>query len=163
MDPGFARVAALRTAEALRRHLEACGAALPFDGTLAPTGTSPLARPLERDGLRPGNRFCILPMEGWDGTPEGAPSELTRRRWVHFGESGAKLIWGGEAAAVRPDGRGNPAQLVIGDATWGKIARLREELVAAHRASCGTDEGLVVGLQLTHSGRYARPNAWERA
>jgi NADPH2 dehydrogenase len=163
MDPGFARVAALRTAAAFRRHLDACGAVLPFAETLAAAGSSPLGRPFERDGLRPGNRFCILPMEGWDGTPDGVPSELTRRRWRHFGESGAKLIWGGEAAAVRPDGRGNPAQLVIGDATWESLARLREELVAAQRESCGSDEGLVVGLQLTHSGRYARPSAWDRA
>jgi 2,4-dienoyl-CoA reductase-like NADH-dependent reductase (Old Yellow Enzyme family) len=162
VDPGFTRVAALRTADVFRRHLEACGVALPFDETLAPPGMSPLARPLEADGLRPFNRFCILPMEGWDGTAEGAPSELTRRRWRRFGESGAKLIWGGEAAAVRHDGRGNPAQLVIGDATWESLARLREELVAAHRERC-TDSGLVVGLQLTHSGRYARPNAWDRA
>ena len=163
MDPGFARVAALRTAEAFRKHLDACGAVLPFDETLLPAGASPLARPLEADGLRVGNRFCILPMEGWDGTAEGAPSELTQRRWVHFGESGAKLVWGGEAAAVRADGRGNPAQLVIGDSTWEAMARLREALVAAHRATCGSDAGLVVGLQLTHSGRYARPSAWDRA
>ncbi len=163
MDPGFARVASLRTAEAFRRHLASCSAEIPFDETLAPPDLSPLARPLEKGGLRIGNRFCILPMEGWDGTAEGAPSELTRRRWRRFGESGAKLVWGGEAAAVRPDGRGNPAQLVIGTSTWESLARLREELVAAHRGTSGTDAGLVVGLQLTHSGRYARPSAWDRA
>jgi 2,4-dienoyl-CoA reductase-like NADH-dependent reductase (Old Yellow Enzyme family) len=31
--------------------------------------------------VRVGNRFCVLPMEGWDGTRDGEPSELTIRRW----------------------------------------------------------------------------------
>ncbi len=163
-DPSYLRVASLRTAEAFRRHLATLGVSLPFAETLAPATESPLARPIERDGLKAANRFCILPMEGWDGTPDGRPSELTRRRWRRFGESGAKLIWGGEAAAVRHDGRANPAQLVMGDATWEGLAGLREDLVAAHVAQFGRDavDGLVVGLQLTHSGRYARPNEWDR-
>jgi 2,4-dienoyl-CoA reductase-like NADH-dependent reductase (Old Yellow Enzyme family) len=103
-------------------------------------------------------------MEGWDGTADGRPTELTRRRWRNFGLSGAKLIWGGEAAAVRHDGRANPCQLVIGPATWESLARLREDLVAAHEGSFGRGAAndLVIGLQLTHSGRYCRPNAWDR-
>jgi 2,4-dienoyl-CoA reductase-like NADH-dependent reductase (Old Yellow Enzyme family) len=105
-----------------------------------------------------GNRFAVLPMEGWDGEADGAPSELVRRRWRRFGESGAKLVWGGEAAAVRPDGRANPRQLVIDDSTVAAIAALRAELVAAHVAAHGSDDGLVVGLQLTHSGRWCRPH-----
>src|SRR5262245_66086977 len=117
-DPGWVRVATLRTAEALRRHLEAGGIDLAFDDTHAPPAESPYARPLEADGMRAGNRFCILPMEGWDGSKSGEPTELTERRWRNFGASGAKLIWGGEAAAVRQDGRANPHQLVIGEATW---------------------------------------------
>ena len=50
-------------------------------------------------------------MEGWDGEPDGKPSDLTRRRWRHFGKSGAKLIWGGEAVAVVHEGRANPNQV----------------------------------------------------
>jgi 2,4-dienoyl-CoA reductase-like NADH-dependent reductase (Old Yellow Enzyme family) len=144
--------------------LKAGAIPLEFDDTLAPPGESPLARPLEADGLRAGNRFCILPMEGWDGTSGGEPTELTERRWRHFGASGAKLVWGGEAAAVREDGRGNPAQLMITERTWGAIARLREKLVATHVERHGRDaaDDLVVGLQLTHSGRYCRPNAHDR-
>jgi NADPH2 dehydrogenase len=164
-DPGWVRVASLRTAEAFRRHLEAGSIPLDFDEELLPPSRSPLAAPLEADGLRPGNRFCILPMEGWDGTADGRPTELTHRRWRHFGLSGAKLIWGGEACAVRHDGRANPHQLVIDDSTWESLARLRESLVAAHEEHYGRGaaSNLVVGLQLTHSGRYARPSAWDRA
>jgi 2,4-dienoyl-CoA reductase-like NADH-dependent reductase (Old Yellow Enzyme family) len=117
------------------------------------------------DGVRVGNRFCILPMEGWDGTPGGEPSDLTRRRWRHFGISGAKLIWGGEAVAVRHDGRANPNQLQLTERTQALIAALREELIASHRERFGSnaDGDLYIGLQLTHSGRYARPNAYDRA
>jgi NADPH2 dehydrogenase len=163
-DPGWVRVATLRTPEAFRGHLEASGIPIAFDDSLAPPSDSPLARPLEADGLRAGNRFCVLPMEGWDGTADGHPTELTRRRWRNFGRSGAKLVWGGEAAAVRHDGRANPCQLVIGPATWDSLARLREDLVAAHEASFGRGAAsdLLIGLQLTHSGRYCRPNAWDR-
>ena len=66
---------------------------------------------------------------------------------------------------MRHDGRANPCQLVIGAATWESLARLRDDLVAAHEASFGKGAAndLVVGLQLTHSGRYARPSAWDRA
>ena len=35
---------------------------------------------------------------------------------------------------------------------------LRETLVAAHIEACGTTDDLLVGLQLTHSGRFSRPN-----
>jgi 2,4-dienoyl-CoA reductase-like NADH-dependent reductase (Old Yellow Enzyme family) len=163
-DPGWVRIATLRSPDAFRAHVHAGGIALAFDDTLASPSDSPFARPLETDGLRAGNRFCVLPMEGWDGTPDGHPTELTRRRWRNFGLSGAKLVWGGEAAAVRHDGRANPCQLVIGPATWESLARLREDLVAAHEAGFGKGAAsdLVVGLQLTHSGRYSRPNAWDR-
>ena len=83
-DPGYVRVATLQTAEAFRRHLQSGGIALGFDDTLVPP-PNPVRQPFEADGLRVGNRFCILPMEGWDGTPDGEPSELTERRWRHFG------------------------------------------------------------------------------
>jgi 2,4-dienoyl-CoA reductase-like NADH-dependent reductase (Old Yellow Enzyme family) len=103
-------------------------------------------------------------MEGWDGTRDGEPSDLTHRRWRNFGVSGAKLVWGGEAVAVRHDGRANPHQLMISPRTQRSIAALREELVAAHRDRFGAnaDADLYIGLQLTHSGRYARPDIHDR-
>ena len=41
--------------------------------------------------------------------PDGRPTDLVRRRWRRFGESGAKLVWGGEAVAVRPRRARQPA------------------------------------------------------
>jgi 2,4-dienoyl-CoA reductase-like NADH-dependent reductase (Old Yellow Enzyme family) len=154
-------MASFKTASALRAHLASSRIDLPFDDELVPASLSPLAQPLVADGLTVGNRFCALPMEGWDGTREGAPSDLTRRRWRNFGRSGAKLIWGGEAVSVRPDGRDSPAQLMLTPATLSDIAALRGELVGAHRDQFGpnADRDLIVGLQLTHSGRYSRPEA----
>jgi 2,4-dienoyl-CoA reductase-like NADH-dependent reductase (Old Yellow Enzyme family) len=139
-------------------HLAGLGVSLPFDAEIVPAPDSPLARSIMVDGLSIANRFCILPMEGWDGTPDGKPSDLTFRRWQHFGRSGAKLIWGGEAVAVRHDGRANPNQLMINRTNLTDLIRLRQTLVENHVAACGSAEGLVIGLQLTHSGRYSRPN-----
>ncbi len=117
-----------------------------------------LGNALTHDGKRIGNRFAILPMEGWDATPEGKPTSLTKRRWQHFGTSGAKLIWGTEAVAVRHDGRANPNQLLLTDANLSFIADLKKEMVEAHEKTFGDSSDLVVGLQLTHSGRFSRPN-----
>jgi 2,4-dienoyl-CoA reductase-like NADH-dependent reductase (Old Yellow Enzyme family) len=150
-------VAALKSADSFRRHLSESGIQLAFDETLAPPADSPLAQPFNEAGMRTGNRFCILPMEGWDGTPDGRPSDLTVRRWKHFGVSGAKLTWGGEAVAVCPEGRANPNQLVISDDTKASLADLRLALVDEHENAFGSADDLLIGLQLTHSGRFARP------
>jgi 2,4-dienoyl-CoA reductase-like NADH-dependent reductase (Old Yellow Enzyme family) len=91
--------------------------------------------------------------------PDGHPSPLTQRRWGHFGASGAKLIWGGEAAAVRHDGRANPRQLLATPAHESSLAGLLATLRLAHRQAMGEAEDLLVGLQLTHSGRFCRPNS----
>src|SRR5207253_3909296 len=132
---------------------------LAFDETMKSGSDAPLAQAYRFKDFVIGNRFAVLPMEGWDGTPDGHPSEMTMRRWRRFGISGAKLIWGGEAVAVRPEGRANPNQLQIGTQTQKGLARLREHLVGAHRERFGpqADSDLYVGLQLTHSGRFARP------
>ena len=162
--PAYPRVASLKSAQALRAHLLRHDIPLQFDDERSKPGESPLAQPIEVDGVRVGNRFCILPMEGWDGTRDGQPTDLTRRRWRNFGISGAKLIWGGEAVAVRAEARANPNQLLMTKKNQPAIAALREELVAAHRERFGADADadLYVGLQLTHSGRFARPDAWDR-
>ena len=154
------QVRRLADAAAFTGHLASLGVDLPFDHEVDPSG--PLAAGLTvHDGtagdLAVGNRWAILPMEGWDATTDGRPTDLVRRRWARFGESGAKLVWGGEAVAVTPEGRANPNQLCIGPHSPGDLAELRNVLVAAHTERFGPDGDLLVGLQLTHSGRWARP------
>jgi 2,4-dienoyl-CoA reductase-like NADH-dependent reductase (Old Yellow Enzyme family) len=115
---------------------------------------SPLFRPVAVGPLTAGNALAVQPMEGCDGTLDGRPDELTFRRYRRFGAGGAKLIWG-EAAAVLPEAQANTRQLVINDATAPALGRMLELCRQAHREAFGGDDGLVVGLQLTHSGRYS--------
>ncbi|MEM9354144.1 MAG: NADH:flavin oxidoreductase [Planctomycetota bacterium] len=154
----FPKIASLKTPDAFRGHVASLGIDLPFDESVVSGPSSPLALPITVGEGTVGNRFCILPMEGWDGTSDGRPTDLLRRRWRRFGESGAKLIWGGEAVAVRHDGRANPNQLLLNESTVGEIESLRLELEAAHLMHFGSSDDLLVGLQLTHSGRFARPS-----
>lgn len=157
-DPRFPRIGSMDLAH-FREHLSHVAPEIPCDPEILRSPTSPLSAPVTAGRLRPGNRWCIQPMEGWDGTRDGNPTELTFRRWRRFGQSGAKLIWGGEAVAVLPEGRANPHQLVIGPGTLNGLAALRRELLESHRQRFGSVEGLVIGLQLTHSGRFSRPGA----
>lgn len=163
MTSSYPRVARLRDAETFRQHIQDLGIELPFDEDLISGEGNPLAQPyVLPDGSVIGNRFCTLPMEGWDGTLDGKPTEQTIRRWKHFGRSGAKLIWGGEAVAVRHDGRANPNQLLIDSQTLKELESLRLSLVEEHIAKYGSADDLYVGLQLTHSGRFSRPNEKSR-
>ena len=158
------KIKSLQTTAGFRDNLRRLGLAMPCDDRLESGPDSPLGATLRAGPFTIGNRFAIQPMEGWDGDTDGKPSDNTFRRWRNFGLSGAKLIWGGEAVAVRHDGRANPNQLMMTADSEASIARLRESLVAAHREAMGNDDGLVIGLQLTHSGRFCKPNEktrWE--
>jgi NADPH2 dehydrogenase len=141
-----------------RSYMNTLGLGMPCDDIVKSGADSPLGAPLEFAGLTIGNRLGMQPMEGWDCETDGRPSGHTKRRWQRFGLSGVKLIWGGEACAVRPDGRANPRQLYMAEHTQADIAELRGILTKAHVAATGSDSGLVIGLQLTHSGRFCKPN-----
>ncbi len=154
----FARVGHFKTPAEFRAHLASLDLNLPLDDEILTAPNSPLAAPFDYKGFAIGNRFCIHPMEGWDGDTDGNPSDHTVRRWRNFGLSGAKLIWGGEAVAVRPDGRANPNQLYAADHTKAGLGQLRAELLEAHADHIGPSDDLYIGLQLTHSGRFCRPN-----
>ena len=126
---------------------------------LAPDGKcDALAQSIECMGMTIGNRWAILPMEGWDCLADGTPSEFTRRRWLRFATSGAKLIYGTEAGAVMHTGRSNPRQLMIAEHTLEPLKLLVQEMRSAHREKFGRDDDLCIGIQLTHSGRYSHPN-----
>ncbi|MGZ4971521.1 MAG: oxidoreductase [Limisphaerales bacterium] len=156
------RIPTLKTVENFKKLLHQLQVQMPCDETIAPRTESPLAQPVTNvtvNSKRIGNRICVHPMEGWDGTRTGGITDDVVRRWKRFGESGAKLIFGGEAMAVRPDGRANPNQLIINEENKAGLATLRETLVGAHRELYGNADDLVIGFQLTHSGRFCRPNS----
>ncbi len=115
---------------------------------------APMFRPVQIGPFRVGNAFCVQPMEGCDGTLDGQPDDLVFRRYERFGAGGAKLIWG-EAAAVLDEARATPRQLLVSDQTAPGLARMLEICRQTHRRNFGGDGDLLVGLQLTHSGRYS--------
>lgn len=123
--------------------------------------------PLEaeiRESLKPGtighrtvgNRYVIHPMEGCDGTLDGKPDEITYHRWGRFARGGAKVLWG-EAVAVVPEGRANTRQLLFSKENLPELKKLIAFAREEHRKSCGTADDFLIGLQLTHSGRFAYP------
>jgi 2,4-dienoyl-CoA reductase-like NADH-dependent reductase (Old Yellow Enzyme family) len=159
----YQKIAQLKDVAAFRARLAELGLDLPVDDrVLSAAEDSPLARPMTVAGVEVGNRWCIHPMEGWDANRDGSPSPHTLRRWQNFGRSGAKLIWGGEAAAVRPDGRANPNQTLATESNHRGLSALLYALTDAHRDAFGSLDGLLVGLQLTHSGRFCKPDDHHR-
>jgi NADPH2 dehydrogenase len=160
--PPILRLGAVKDVGRFQDHVHSLGLTIPSDNHLLSGFDSPLRQPLSRGGIKIGNRIAVHPMEGWDGTADGVPSEHTIQRWKKFGRSGAKLIWGGEAVAVSHAGRANPNQLVIAKHSLNGLAGLRKNLIEAHVLTTGSDDGLFIGLQLTHSGRYCRPNTYDK-
>ncbi|HWQ54283.1 MAG TPA: FAD-dependent oxidoreductase [Bryobacteraceae bacterium] len=117
---------------------------------------SPLLQPLKAGSHTLPNRLVVLPMEGCDGTADGAPDELTFRRYRRFAAGGAGLLWL-EATAVVPEGRANPRQIWLHRETLPAFARLAEETRKAAADVFGPSHRPMVVVQLTHSGRYSRP------
>jgi len=156
------RVASLKDVDHFQRHVRSLRCVIPCDREIVTGEKSPLRQALPCGRLRIRNRIAVQPMEGWDGTADGNPTELTIRRWKRFGQARAGLIWGGEAVAVNHEGRANPNQLLIAQHTLKGLARLRKTLLDEHRARISS-EGVILGLQLTHSGRYCRPNVHHRS
>ncbi len=152
------RLGSLKNVQRFQAHVQALDLQIPCDAQIVTGAESPLRWPLNRGPFKIGNRIAVQPMEGWDATPDGAPSENTVRRWQRFGRSGGKLIWGGEAVAVSHEGRANPNQLLAAPRTKQALAHLRDVARREHILTTGSDDGLIIGLQLTHSGRYCRPN-----
>ena len=139
-----------KTADALRRKAEFLGIALPFADDVGI-----LLEETVVGGRRVSNRIAAQPMEGCDSTPEGAPTELTIRRYERFAAGGAGLIWF-EATSVAADGRANPRQLLITPANGPGFRSLVEVARAAARQRFGRRQVPYLVLQLTHSGRFSR-------
>lgn len=103
------------------------------------------------------NRICIQPLEGFDGTLEGAPSDLIFRRYDRFARGGAGLIWY-ESITIADDGRCNPLQMIIKKSTISEIKRLVDQTDKAAFDAFGRKPYNV--LQLTHSGRRSVDANW---
>ncbi len=154
---GYIRIPTLKTVDRFLEELRSHSIPIPCEPEWLPVSRSPISQPSELFGRKLCNRFAIQPMEGWDADAFGAPTEHTYRRWRHYGASGASVIWGGEAVAVREDGRATSRQLLLSKATQTGIAGLLECL-KKERKRIASDDNVVIGLQLTHSGRFSHPH-----
>ncbi len=152
----FERIASFRTAEDFKSFLDKENYHIPMVTDLKQP--LKLAEKVNHRGKTIGNRWAILPMEGWDCLPDGSPSDLTRRRWLNFAKSGAKLLYGTEACAVMHSGKSNTRQLTMNETSYEVLAKLVEDMRKTHAEKFGTADDLLIGLQLTHSGRFAHPN-----
>lgn len=116
---------------------------------------SPLRKPVKVGKKTAPNAIAVLPMEGCDSNPDGSPSGLVERRYMRYADGGAGLVWW-EACAVTPDSRANPLQMMLTDGNADSFAALLEKTNGRARENTGGQKPLNI-LQLTHSGRYSRP------
>ncbi len=114
-----------------------------------------LCMPADIYGRKVHNRILFQPMEGCDGTTDGAVDELTFRRYMRFGEGAPGIIWF-EATAVCNEGRANPRQLYINENTVDSFKKLVSAVKAKSKELHGFEPVMIV--QLTHSGRYSKPH-----
>ncbi len=137
------------TREAFETQCAAASVALPYS-----EDCSVLNTPIAVGGRTAPNRIAYQAMEGCDGTPDGLPDTLTRRRYLRFAHGGPGIVWF-EATAVMPEARANPRQLCIDEKNYMGFAALAEEI----RETCMRENGYapLIFMQLTHSGRYSRP------
>jgi 2,4-dienoyl-CoA reductase-like NADH-dependent reductase (Old Yellow Enzyme family) len=126
------------------------GLSLPFTDDI-----SPLFQHVDVERFNVQNSLVVQPMEGYDSEADGSPSDLTVRRYLRYAAGGSGIIWY-EAVAVTPEGRSNPRQLWISKDNAEKFRSLNSEVRKA-AAETGSKPFLVV--QLTHSGRYSKPDS----
>ncbi len=144
----------LKDLDSLRAELVQLGLSLPIDEDPAILGD----RVTVADHLT-ANRFAVQPMEGFDSGPDGAPGELSFRRYARYAAGGSGLIWF-EATAVLHEARSNANQLWLHKDNVDTYARLVENTRRIARESFGHE--LVMLVQLTHSGRYSKPTGVPR-
>ncbi len=111
---------------------------------------SVLFEDVDLGGVTLSNRFCVQPMEGADADMDGAPGELTFRRYRRYAKGGFGLIWV-EATAVTGEARSNPSQLML---TRGNVDAFKDFISAVREAS---DVDVKLIIQLAHAGRFTNP------
>lgn len=124
------------------------GLELPFSDDI-----SSLLEPVLLENHIVQNRLVVLPMEGYDSETDGSPSDLTRRRYLRYAEGGSGIIWF-EAVSVAYKGRSNPGQLWLHQDNLDNFKSLTED-IRKRALTYGYNPLLVI--QLTHSGRYSKP------
>ena len=139
---------AYRDKEALLSKARELGFEMPYSDDI-----SPLLRPGQAGGVHIGNRLVVQPMEGYDSEYKGSPSALTERRYLRYAGGGSGIIWF-EAISVDPEGRSNPRQLWLHNKNYDSFSYLTEKIRKAAQKE-GVEPFLVA--QLTHSGRYSKP------
>lgn len=120
------------TAESFQRDNAALHTELPFSEDI-----SVLAQPLTVGGKILPNRLVCQAMEGCDGTPDGRPGALTRRRYDRLARGGAGLIWF-EATAAMEEGRANPRQLYLNEQTLDSFRAQVDAIRILPGIFCGT-------------------------
>ncbi|NCC06837.1 MAG: NADH:flavin oxidoreductase [Clostridia bacterium] len=141
----------IKTLDELKGKIDALGVNLQIAEDI-----SPLAQPVRVGTKTAPNSFAVLPMEGCDSNLDGSPSELVERRYMRFAAGGAGLLWW-EACAVIPEGRANERQMMLTASNISKFAALLAKTNAAAANTMGDGHTPINILQLTHSGRYSRP------
>ncbi|NMC39245.1 MAG: hypothetical protein GYA41_13065 [Bacteroidales bacterium] len=138
-----------KTSEDLIRKASELGFELPFSDDV-----TPLLESVKLGETTIPNRLVVQPMEGYDSDSEGAPTELTERRYLRYSAGASGVIWF-EAVSVNHEGRSNPRQLWINSKSTDKFAYLTEK-IRKYTGIKGGSPFLVI--QLTHSGRYSKPD-----
>ncbi len=135
--------------DAFLKLCEESGTKFPYSDDI-----SCLSKEITIAGKKINNRIVYQAMEGCDGTYDGAPDELTYRRYLRFAKGGAGIIWF-EATAVLPEGRANPRQMYLGEKTEDELKKIVCDIKEAGIKENGFEP--IVIVQLTHSGRYSKP------
>lgn len=143
-----------KSLELLRSYCIERGYDIPFSDDI-----SVLAQSLDIGGKTVNNRFCVHPMEGCDALPDGSPSEKTTRRCLDFARGGSGVIWL-EAIAVAQEGRSSPAQLMLTENNAAAFSRLVDMIRQTAKETNGFEPFIVA--QLTHSGRFSKPESVPR-
>ena len=133
----------------VRQTAERLHAFLPIQEDL-----SPLYAPLTLAGKTVNNRIAFQPMEGTDGTEDGAPDKWTIRRYERFAKAGPGVIWF-EAVATVPEGRASAHQLYLTEKNVDEFKRLTDRMREISLKENGYAPLIV--MQATNSGRYSKP------
>ena len=140
-----------RSIDEFQAKIEELGLDLPVTEKVEVLGT-----PAKFGALTVPNRMAVQPMEGCDCDQQGRPGELTFRKYERFAAGGSGLLWL-EACAVAPEGRANAGQLWINPQSLDGHKELVERIHKAARGTMGENFRPILVLQLTHSGRYSKP------